>query len=69
MMRKLLMLFLLAAVIPAAHAHPFHAEASGFPAGLAHPLGGLDHLLAMLAVGLWSAWAVPAEVRCCRWRS
>lgn len=39
----------------------------GFLAGLAHPLGGLDHMLAMIAVGIWSAlaagrrvWIVPA---------
>jgi urease accessory protein len=39
----------------------------GFVAGLAHPLGGLDHLLAMIAVGIWSSlvagrrvWIVPA---------
>jgi urease accessory protein len=38
----------------------------GVAAGLVHPLGGLDHLLAMIAVGLWAAqlgqralWAVP----------
>jgi urease accessory protein len=38
----------------------------GFVAGLAHPLGGLDHMLAMIAVGIWSAlvagrrvWMVP----------
>ena len=61
MMRKLLALCLLAAVVPAAQAHPFHPEAAGFLAGLAHPFGGLDHLLAMLAVGLWSAWAVPQQ--------
>lgn len=37
-------------------AHPGHdhAHGGGFAAGLAHPLLGLDHLLAMLAVGLWS---------------
>lgn len=36
--------------------HPGHdpIHGSGFAAGLAHPLLGLDHLLAMLAVGLWS---------------
>jgi urease accessory protein len=34
-----------------AHAH----GAGGLLAGLAHPLLGLDHLLAMLAVGVWSA--------------
>lgn len=47
-------------------AHPGHADA-GFLSGLMHPLGGLDHLLAMLAVGLYAAgqrraarWALPA---------
>lgn len=37
-----------------AMAHPGHEAASGFAAGLLHPLTGLDHLLALLAVGLWS---------------
>jgi len=39
----------------------------GFAAGLAHPVSGLDHLLAMTAVGLWAAqiggralWAIPS---------
>jgi urease accessory protein len=50
-----------------AHAHTGTAEITGFCQGMAHPLGGLDHVLAMLAVGLWAAqlrgralWAVPA---------
>lgn len=30
-------------------------EHGGLMAGLAHPVSGLDHLLAMLAVGIWSA--------------
>jgi urease accessory protein len=42
----------LAVALPAA-AHPGHAD-GGFTAGLLHPLTGLDHLLALLAVGLWS---------------
>lgn len=29
-------------------------ECSGFLSGFTHPLSGLDHLLAMLAVGLWA---------------
>lgn len=48
-----------------AYAH-VDAEAGSFMHGLAHPLGGLDHLCAMLAVGLWAAqaggrslWVVP----------
>ena len=53
-------------LVPAlAFAHPGHDE-SGLVAGISHPLGGLDHLLAMLAVGLWAAqqkgaarWALP----------
>jgi len=56
-----------AMLMPAtAMAHSGH-EVSGFMAGLSHPVGGLDHLLAMVAVGLWAArmggkaqWAVPA---------
>ncbi len=51
----------------AAQAHTFGAHGAGFIAGFAHPLGGFDHLLAMIAVGLWAAqlggralWAVPA---------
>lgn len=35
-------------------AHPGHAEPAGFLAGLLHPVGGLDHLLAMVMVGLWA---------------
>lgn len=49
----------------AAFAHTGH-DHSGLLAGLAHPVFGLDHLLAMLAVGLWAAqqtgaarWALP----------
>jgi len=48
-----------------AQAHPLH-ESGGWTAGLAHPLLGWDHLLAMIAVGLWAAqlggralWALP----------
>jgi urease accessory protein len=37
--------------LPAA-AHPGHPD-GGFAAGLLHPLTGLDHLLALLAVGMW----------------
>jgi len=47
-------------------AHAAHGSADGFVSGLAHPVGGLDHILAMIAVGLWGAqlgkpaiWALP----------
>jgi urease accessory protein len=43
----------------AAMAHTGHGTDSFF-AGLMHPWGA-DHLLAMLAVGLWSAFALPAR--------
>lgn len=43
------------AAIPAAYAHPGHGPATGFEGGLVHPLSGWDHVLAMVAVGLWAA--------------
>ncbi len=64
----LLALFLAAA--PAALAHPGHEGHEltwDFTTGFTHPLFGWDHLVAMLAVGLWAAqlggrarWFVPA---------
>jgi urease accessory protein len=45
-----------------AQAHPGHGTLD-FAAGLAHPFGGLDHLLAMVAVGVWSAAVLPAGRR------
>lgn len=38
-----------------AAAHTGHDHADGLVAGFLHPLTGFDHLLAMLAVGLWAA--------------
>jgi urease accessory protein len=38
-----------------AMAHVGHASSSGFAHGFSHPFSGLDHLLAMVAVGLWAA--------------
>jgi urease accessory protein len=62
--RRLLLIIPLAAV-PLAQAHPGHGLHS-FSAGLKHPLTGYDHLLAMIAVGLWAVqlggrarWALP----------
>lgn len=53
------------AALPAL-AHPGH-DHGGLVAGLLHPIGGLDHLAAMLAVGLWAGlvggtrrWVWPA---------
>jgi len=51
----------------ASHAHTGVHYGEGFAAGLAHPFLGLDHLLAMIAVGIWAvqlgggrALAIPA---------
>jgi len=38
-----------------ASAHAGTGLAGGFNMGLAHPLTGFDHLLAMISVGLWGA--------------
>jgi len=47
-------------------AHVQQGQAAGFAAGLLHPVSGLDHVLAMVAVGLWGAqlgapaiWLLP----------
>lgn len=42
-------------VAGAAQAHTGHDHAAGFVSGLVHPLTGIDHLLAMVAVGLWAS--------------
>lgn len=47
----------LIALLPhAALAHSSVTLAGGFIAGFAHPFSGPDHLLAMVAVGLWGAF-------------
>jgi len=56
--------FILMLATPAL-AHPGHGPASGLTAGLLHPLTGLDHLLAMLMVGLWSGFAFPRKAWLC----
>jgi urease accessory protein len=40
-----------------AFAHPGLHHVAGMAAGLFHPISGLDHILAMVAVGLWAAFA------------
>lgn len=65
-MRRLLTLAALLAPMPAL-AHESGAHVHGVLAGFLHPIGGLDHVLAMVAVGLWAgllcgraSWALPA---------
>jgi urease accessory protein len=50
----------------AAWAHVQSGEAGGFLSGMSHPVSGLDHVVAMIAVGLWGAqlgmpaiWILP----------
>ncbi|MCX5496780.1 HupE/UreJ family protein [Kaistia dalseonensis] len=50
-----------------AFAHPGGPEAHGFVHGFAHPISGLDHILAMVLVGIFAwqlggraLWLVPA---------
>lgn len=50
-------LLLVLATIPSpAMAHDGTGLAGGFAAGFTHPLSGLDHMLAMVAVGIWGAF-------------
>ncbi len=60
----LLLTGVLLPVIGAAHVES--GEAGGFLSGLSHPVSGLDHVFAMVAVGLWGAqlgmpalWVLP----------
>ena len=64
-LRHLLALLLVLIASPVA-AHPLHGAGAGLMSGFGHPFAGLDHLLAMLAVGAWAAhiggqaiWKVP----------
>jgi urease accessory protein len=52
--------------VPFAHAHVERGQAAGVVLGFGHPWSGLDHVLAMLAVGIWGAqlgapalWLLP----------
>ena len=56
-----------AAMSAPAFAHLDPAEHGSFMAGISHPFSGADHVLAMVAVGLWAAqiggkakWVVPS---------
>jgi urease accessory protein len=67
-MRKGLTIAAALTLLPtAALAHPGIGEMHGFARGFAHPLGGLDHILAMVTVGIFAwqlggraLWLVPA---------
>jgi urease accessory protein len=62
---RLLALALLLVATPV-WAHEQTGQAAGFVTGLKHPISGLDHVLAMISVGLWGAqlgapavWLLP----------
>ena len=64
--RLLSALVLILLLAPCGFAHPQKGEAVGFLTGFRHPISGLDHVLAMIAVGLWGAqlgspaiWLLP----------
>ena len=64
--RNFISLFLLAIACSPAWGHAEAGQVSGFISGVWHPVSGLDHVLAMVAVGLWGAqlgnpalWLLP----------
>lgn len=66
-LRWALAAFATAAAPATAFAHTAAGETQGFVHGFMHPPGGLDHILAMVAVGVFAAylggralWLVPA---------
>ena len=63
---KLCVTVMLMSLASAAYAHSGEEGANGFLAGVLHPVTGFDHLLAMVAVGIWGAtlgrpliWVLP----------
>ncbi len=65
-MKKLSLIAAAIALPQIALAHPGHHDDGQFLSGLTHPVGGADHLLAMVALGLLAAqlggrslWALP----------
>ncbi|MEP6826702.1 MAG: HupE/UreJ family protein [Aestuariivirga sp.] len=65
--RTVFTLLALAGFTAGAEAHTGHGSTIGFMHGFLHPLSGLDHVLAMVAVGLFAVrlggkalWMVPA---------
>ena len=65
-MFRIALILILTTLSTAAPAHVGVGDTHGFMHGFGHPLGGLDHILAMVAVGLFAAhldgralWLVP----------
>ncbi|NEJ24605.1 urease accessory protein [Rhizobium leguminosarum] len=61
--QRLLLAALAALALPtAAHAH-IGLHADGTLAGFSHPFSGLDHILAMIAVGFWASTLLGGTAR------
>ena len=65
-MLRLAALLVFLVIAGAAQAHTGHGTAGGFATGFLHPFLGWDHVVAMVAVGLWGAvlgapalWLLP----------
>ncbi len=65
-MTRLFVVALALLVTGPAWAHSGAGDVGGFAAGLLHPVSGVDHMLAMIAVGMWGAqlglpliWLLP----------
>jgi urease accessory protein len=63
---RLAIVLIFAALPTMAHAHAEMGESTRFLTGFLHPLSGLDHIIAMVAVGVWGAqlgapaiWMLP----------
>jgi urease accessory protein len=64
--RRSFLIFLILLSPLTAFAHKRGGEVIGFASGFLHPISGLDHILAMVAVGMWGAqlgapamWVLP----------
>jgi urease accessory protein len=64
--RRCLLILICTCASGAVQAHSQEGLAGGFVSGVLHPVLGFDHLVAMVAVGLWGAqlgrpavWALP----------
>ncbi|MEZ5405669.1 MAG: HupE/UreJ family protein [Verrucomicrobiia bacterium] len=72
MNKRITFLILSCLILPTlSQAHPLHS-AHSFSQGFAHPFLGLDHLLVMLAIGLWAVqlgqsalWQLPCTFLTC----
>lgn len=54
MRARALLTLALIALPTAAFAHPGHGDTAGLLSGFMHPVGGIDHILAMVAVGIFA---------------